>query len=370
MTLENNYGILGIEDGASKTEIRDAFRKLALQHHSDKGGDIEKFKKIKQAYDDLKTGKKYPDTDKERQRKSQVFTGDDEEEIRRRNFIIATEISREMKIAEEWLGALSRTNSNGTRLFGSKTVGEIEFERKANGSLSIKGNYIAGKLIFDGPITMMGNITSPSFSDENISDIRVTTGDFKFVDPLENKYKIDNGAKITADNGDIVVGNVIGRKDQVQDPQKRVGVYLIREHRTTLFAPNGKIIAENVENTVSLYSKVIIILNVQDDVKLKAKEILIYGQKLTYDVEIELIKGGFIRFFEDFSIQGLSDDVVLRLDNGKKFRLYDLKTQKIRKLPDKLIPNKKNYDKNATMVGNGFTITYEMLDSLPKLSFK
>ncbi len=45
MIIQNNFGILGIEDGASKTEIRDAFRKLALQHHSDKGGDIEKFKK-------------------------------------------------------------------------------------------------------------------------------------------------------------------------------------------------------------------------------------------------------------------------------------------------------------------------------------
>ena len=52
--IENNYQILGVHEGATRKEIQDAFRKLALEHHSDRGGDIEKFKKIKQAYDDLK----------------------------------------------------------------------------------------------------------------------------------------------------------------------------------------------------------------------------------------------------------------------------------------------------------------------------
>jgi len=56
--IENNYEILKVRDRATKKEIREAFRRLALQHHSDRGGDVEKFKKIKQAYDDLKLGKK------------------------------------------------------------------------------------------------------------------------------------------------------------------------------------------------------------------------------------------------------------------------------------------------------------------------
>ena len=30
------------------------------------------------------------------------------------------------------------------------------------------------------------------------------------------------------------------------------------------------------------------------------------------------------------------------------------------------MPNKNAYDKDATMVGNGFTITYEMLNNLSK----
>jgi hypothetical protein len=365
--IENNYQILGVHEGATKKEIQDAFRKLALEHHSDRGGDIELFKKIKQAYDDLKLGKKYPDSPEERRRKSKVYTFDEEEEITR-NKILAEDLSKDMKVAEEWAATLNRIGSTGTRLFGSKTLGEIEFERKANGALSIKGNYKAGGLKYDGPIIMQGNITSPSWSDEYKTTIHVTKGDFKFVNPLENKYKIENGARIIVDNGDIVVGNVFGRKDNVQDPTGKVGLYIVKEHRTQLFSPNGKIIVENAANTVSLDGDSIIILNLEDDVKVKAREILIYGHKLTYDVEIELREGGFIRFFEDFSVQGLSDDAIIKLENGKTIRLRELKIKKIKNLPPEFIDSKNNFSKNDTIVGNGFTITYELLDNFGKKS--
>jgi len=46
--------------------------------------------------------------------------------------ILGQELSKEMQTAQEWAGALNRTNTNGSRLFGSKTLGEIELERKAN----------------------------------------------------------------------------------------------------------------------------------------------------------------------------------------------------------------------------------------------
>jgi len=363
--IENNYQILGVRDGATRKEIQIAFRKLALEHHSDRGGDIEKFKKFKQAYDDLKLGKKYPDSPEERRKKSKVYTFDEEEEITR-NKILAEDLSKDMKVAEEWVGALNRIGSTGTRLFGSKTLGEIEFERKASGALSIKGNYKAGSITYDGPIIMQGNITSPSWSEDYRTKIRITKGDFKFVNPLENKYRIENGATIIADDGDIVVGNVFGKKDKVQDPSGRVGIYLVKEHRTQLVSPKGKIIVENAVNTVSLDSDSIIILNLEDDVKVKAREILIYGHKLTYDVEIELKKEGFIRFFEDFSVQGLSDDSIIKLENGKTLRLRELKIKKIKDLPPEFIKNENNFSKEDTMVGKGFTITYEMIDNFEK----
>ncbi|MBU0613819.1 molecular chaperone DnaJ [Patescibacteria group bacterium] len=44
------YTILGVEKGASKEEIKKAFRKLAHEHHPDKGGDETKFKEANEAY--------------------------------------------------------------------------------------------------------------------------------------------------------------------------------------------------------------------------------------------------------------------------------------------------------------------------------
>jgi len=364
--VENNYDILGIIEGSTEKEIRNAFRRLALRYHSDRGGENDQFIKIKQAYEDLKIGKKYPETDLEKIRKSRVYSSDSEETIRRKNRILGQELSKEMQIAEEWAADLIRTNLTDTRLFGSKTLGEIELERKANGTLSIKGNFMAGSLTYDGSIIMQGNITSPSWTEEFRTNIHLTKGDFKFINPLENKYKIENGARIIVDNGNVVVGNIFGRKYKIEDPEGRVGIYEVQEQRTHISASKGKIIAENIVNTVSLDADSIMILNLEDDIQINAREILLYGNKITYNTIIKLKKDGMIRFFENFSIQSLSNDAIIKLENGKEIRLFDIKTKKIRDLADELVPNKNEYDKDATMVGNGFTITYEMLDNLSK----
>jgi curved DNA-binding protein CbpA len=368
--VESNYDILQIVEGSTEKEIRDGFRRLALQFHSDRGGENEQFIKIKQAYEDLKIGKKYPETDIEKLRKSRVYSGDSEEDIRRKNRIVGQELSKEMQTAQEWAAALNRSKSTATRLFGSKTLGEIELERKANGALSIKGNFMAGELSYDGPIIMQGNVSSPSWTEEFRSKIHLSKGDFKFVDPIENKYKIENGAKIIVDNGNAVIGNIFGSKYKVQDPEGRVGIYFTRENRTQILAPRGKIIAENAVNTVSLEADTIIALNLEDDVKIKGREILIYGSKVTYDVIIELKKDGIIKFFENFSVQGISNDAKIRLENGKEIRLFDIKTKKIKDLADEFVPDKTNYNKDDTMMGNGFTITYQMLENLDKKSSK
>ena len=364
--VESNYDILGIIEGSTEKEIRNAFRRFALRYHSDRGGENDQFIKIKQAYEDLKIGKKYPETDLEKIRNSRVYSGDSEENIRRKNRILGQELSKEMKIAEEWAVDLIKTNSTSTRLFGSKTLGEIELERKANGTLSIKGNFMAGSLTYDGSIIMQGNITSPSWTEEFRTKIHLTKGDFKFINPLENKYRIENGARIIVDNGNVVIGNVFGRKYKIEDQEGRVGIYETREQRTHISAPKGKIIAENITNTVSLDADSIMVLTLEDDVQINAREILLYGSKITYDIIIKLKKGGVIRFFENFSIQSLSNDAIIKLENGKEIRLFDIKTKKIKDLADEFVPNKNEYDKDATMVGNGFTITYEMLDNLSK----
>lgn len=52
------YKILGVEKNATKDEIKKAFRKLAAQHHPDKGGDEAKFKEVGEAYAVLSDDKK------------------------------------------------------------------------------------------------------------------------------------------------------------------------------------------------------------------------------------------------------------------------------------------------------------------------
>jgi len=56
--MRNYYDTLGVAKTASADEIKKAYRKLASQHHPDKGGDKAKFQEIQQAYDTLSDGQK------------------------------------------------------------------------------------------------------------------------------------------------------------------------------------------------------------------------------------------------------------------------------------------------------------------------
>ena len=47
------YKLLGVDKKATSTEIKKAFRKLAMTHHPDKGGDSDKFKEMTVAYEIL-----------------------------------------------------------------------------------------------------------------------------------------------------------------------------------------------------------------------------------------------------------------------------------------------------------------------------
>jgi DnaJ-class molecular chaperone len=48
--MTDYYAALGVPKTATADEIKKAFRKLASQHHPDKGGDTQKFQAIQQAY--------------------------------------------------------------------------------------------------------------------------------------------------------------------------------------------------------------------------------------------------------------------------------------------------------------------------------
>ena len=51
--MKDLYKILGVERSATAEEIKRAYRRLASQHHPDRGGDTARFQEIQQAYDTL-----------------------------------------------------------------------------------------------------------------------------------------------------------------------------------------------------------------------------------------------------------------------------------------------------------------------------
>jgi len=60
------YDTLGISESAGPEEIKKAYRKLANQHHPDKGGDTTKFQQIQSAYETLSDDSRRAQYDAER----------------------------------------------------------------------------------------------------------------------------------------------------------------------------------------------------------------------------------------------------------------------------------------------------------------
>ncbi len=50
---QNHYETLGVSKDASQDEIKKKYRKLSLQHHPDRGGNEETFKKLSEAYEQI-----------------------------------------------------------------------------------------------------------------------------------------------------------------------------------------------------------------------------------------------------------------------------------------------------------------------------
>jgi DnaJ-class molecular chaperone len=60
----NPYEALGVPNTASEDEIKKAYRKLAREHHPDKRGDPEKFRKVQEAYEVLSDPEKRQNFDR------------------------------------------------------------------------------------------------------------------------------------------------------------------------------------------------------------------------------------------------------------------------------------------------------------------
>lgn len=67
----DHYAVLGVNKNATPDEIKKAYRKLASQHHPDKGGDTAKFQQIQEAYAVLSDPNKRSEYDNPRPQWSQ-----------------------------------------------------------------------------------------------------------------------------------------------------------------------------------------------------------------------------------------------------------------------------------------------------------
>ncbi len=75
MDQSKAYSVLGVNSNASEDEIKKAYKKLAAQHHPDKGGDENKFKELNEAYQFLTTGRLFGPTERNNMQNNVHFNG-------------------------------------------------------------------------------------------------------------------------------------------------------------------------------------------------------------------------------------------------------------------------------------------------------
>lgn len=106
MSSQNFYQTLGVNENATQEEIKKAYRKKAVEHHPDRGGSEEEFKKISEAYDNLGDENKRRDYDNRRNNPFGGFGGNPFEDFFGNQFYKQRKRTVPDKVVEVNIGAL------------------------------------------------------------------------------------------------------------------------------------------------------------------------------------------------------------------------------------------------------------------------
>ncbi|MDE0090969.1 MAG: DnaJ domain-containing protein [Thaumarchaeota archaeon] len=307
--MENHHAVLGVGRGADRNEIREAFRRRALECHPDVGGgggDGSEFMAARRAYEALV---------------NPAMGGEDE----------AAGLHAEMRRAGKWCADPST--------FGTADFGESTFE-KYGGSVRVAGRLRAGRLRFGGRITVYGDVSSPPWGGPHGTVLRGDGG----VDIRGNAI---NGAKVRG--RDVFAVDVFGLR-RVERDKVRVGVSWDASLHARITADGGNAVLRNCTGPARIRGDIVDVWDVRDGCVLEGRRVVVRGSTVTHDCVIRVSES---LSFETDQMLGLSDNCTVSWAGGE-VKLGRLKTYRTGRLPGL-------GGTSGTMVGGGFVMTVQML---------
>lgn len=192
MKNESAYKVLGLNEGASLEEIKSAYRRLAMKHHPDRGGDADEFKKVQAAYDYLNAIGDHVELRKRPQPSASFNTADFQEVFDLMKQYLRTAV---LEIPEvSWYDAINGTAAvkkgvppGGTYLIGDKICRVKKINLKPG--LTFKNQYLSSDDLFVGDI--IGGVV--------LTEEQMTAGCWISIDdPFESqklKVRVPAGSK-------------------------------------------------------------------------------------------------------------------------------------------------------------------------------
>lgn len=307
--MENHHAVLGVSRGAGRSEIREAFRRRALECHPDVsgGGDSSKFMAARKAYEALV---------------NPVVSREDE----------AARLHAEMRRAEEWCADPAS--------FGTADFGNVTFE-KYGSSVRVAGRLRAGRLRFGGRITVYGDVSSPPWGGPHKTVLHGGGG-------VDVRGNILNGAEVQG--RDVFAVDVSGLR-RVESDKVRVGVSWDASLHSSITADGGNAVLRNCTGPARIRGDVVDVWDIRDGCVLEGRHVVVRGSTVTHDCVIRVSES---LSFETDQMLGLSDNCTVSWAGGGEVKLGRLKTYRTNRLPGL-------GGASGTMVGGGFVMTVQML---------